>query len=74
MTILALVLIPMCALEKHWGFLWAMVLGAVTLILSVVHIVYMLIVAPINNSRILVRFVVEALTMHPQSGLYEPLG
>jgi hypothetical protein len=46
MTILALVLVPVCALEKRWGFLAAMVLGAVTLTLSVVHVVYMLIVAP----------------------------
>ena len=46
MTILALVLVPVCALEKQWGFLAAMVLGAATLTLSVVHVVYMLIVAP----------------------------
>ena len=46
MTILALVLIPVCALEKQWGFLATMVLGAVTLTLTVVHVVYMLIVAP----------------------------
>ena len=44
MTILALFLIPVCALEKQWGFLAAMVLGTVTLTLSVVHVVYMLIV------------------------------
>ena len=46
MTILALVLVPVCALEKRWGFLAAMVLGAVSLTLSVVHVVYMLLVAP----------------------------
>jgi hypothetical protein len=46
MTILALVLIPVCALEKRWGFLAAMVLGVATLTLSVVHVVYMLITAP----------------------------
>jgi hypothetical protein len=46
MTILALVLIPMCALEKRWGFLWAMVLGAATLTLCVVHVIYMLITVP----------------------------
>lgn len=46
MTILALVLIPVCALEKQWGFLASMVLGAATLTLTVVHVVYMLIVAP----------------------------
>ncbi len=46
MTILALVLIPVCALGKQWGFLASMVLGAATLTLTVVHVVYMLIVAP----------------------------
>ena len=46
MTILALVLIPVCALEKRWGFLAAMVLGVATLALSVVHVGYMLITAP----------------------------
>jgi hypothetical protein len=45
-TILELILIPVCALEKQWGFLSAMVLGAATLILSMVHVVYMLITAP----------------------------
>lgn len=43
MTILALVLIPVCAHEKQWGFLSVIVLGAVTLTLSVVHVIYMLI-------------------------------
>jgi hypothetical protein len=46
MTILALILVPVCALEKPWGFLAAMVLGLVTLTLSAIHTVYMLIVAP----------------------------
>jgi hypothetical protein len=46
MTMLALVLIPVCALEKRWGFLGATVLGIATLTLSVVHVVYMLITAP----------------------------
>jgi hypothetical protein len=46
MTIFALVLVPVCALEKPWGFLAAMVLGMVTLTLSAIHIVYMLIVVP----------------------------
>jgi len=46
MTMLALVLVPVCALEKQWGFLAALVLGAATLTLSVVHVVYMLIMAP----------------------------
>ena len=46
MTIFALVLIPLCALEKRWGFLAAMVLGLATLTLSAAHVVYMLIVTP----------------------------
>lgn len=46
MTILALFLIPVCALEKRWGFLGAMVLGIATFTLSVIHIVYMVITAP----------------------------
>ena len=46
MTVLALFLIPVCALEKKWGFLVAMALGAVTLTLSMCHVVYMLIVEP----------------------------
>jgi hypothetical protein len=33
-------------LEKRWAFLVAMVLGAVTLILSVVHVGYMLVATP----------------------------
>jgi hypothetical protein len=45
-TILAMVLIPVCALEKRWGFLAAIGLGSATLILSVVHVAYMLITAP----------------------------
>lgn len=45
-TILAMVLIPVCALEKRWGFLAAIGLGSATLILSVVHVVYMLITVP----------------------------
>ena len=46
MTIVALFLIPVCALEKRWGFLGAMVLGIATCTLSVIHIVYMAITAP----------------------------
>jgi hypothetical protein len=45
-TVLALTLVPVCALEKNWAFLAAVVLGAVTLILSVVHVGYMLVAAP----------------------------
>ena len=45
-TLLALMLIPMCALEKRWAFKATMVLGAVTLFLSVFHVGYMLIAEP----------------------------
>ena len=46
MTIVALFLIPVCALEKRWGFWGAMVLGIATLALSGIHSVYMAITAP----------------------------
>jgi hypothetical protein len=46
MTILALFLIPVCALEKKWGFSAAMVLGVITLALSLAHIVYMVTAEP----------------------------
>ena len=45
-TILALALVPICALRVQWGFLATMVLGGATLTLSGVHVVYMLIVTP----------------------------
>jgi len=45
MTIVALMLIPVCALEKRPAFLAAIVLGAVTLILSSIHVLYMWIAA-----------------------------
>ncbi|MCK4397335.1 hypothetical protein KAW96_12220 [candidate division WOR-3 bacterium] len=48
MTILALILIPICARENKWGFLSAMVLGIVTLALSSIHSIYMLIATPLG--------------------------
>lgn len=42
-TLIALVLIPFCAIEKRWSFIAAMVLGAITLVLSVIHVLYMII-------------------------------
>ena len=45
-TLLALTLVPFCALRKHWAFALATVLGVVTLILSVLHVGYMLITRP----------------------------
>ena len=46
MTIAALILIPFCSMGNRWGFLGAMVLGSVTLILSLTHSIYMLIATP----------------------------
>jgi hypothetical protein len=46
MTIAALILIPFCSVESKWGLWGAMILGSVTLILSVLHIIYMLIATP----------------------------
>jgi len=46
MTILALILIPICARENKWGFLAALVLGIVTLALSLVHSIHMLVATP----------------------------
>lgn len=46
MTILALILIPICARENKWGFLAAMVLGIVTLVLSLAHSIYLLVATP----------------------------
>lgn len=46
MTILALILIPICALEEIWGFLAALALGGVTLTLSLTHVIHMLVAAP----------------------------
>jgi hypothetical protein len=45
-TIVALALIPVCALEKRWGFLAVLILGITTLSLSAVHVVYMLVATP----------------------------
>ena len=65
MTILALVLIPVCALEKRWGFLGATALGATTLALSGVHVVYMLIAAPAGYESQLFGPVVWSLVQIP---------
>ena len=46
MTIIALFILPLCALEKQVGFLGAILLGSVTLILSAFHVLYMIIVEP----------------------------
>lgn len=45
MTIVALMLIPVCALEKRPAFTTAMALGAATLSLSSIHVLYMSIAA-----------------------------
>lgn len=46
MTIAGLILIPICAREIKWGFLAAMVLGMVTLVLTSVSVAEMLIATP----------------------------
>ena len=46
MTIAALILIPICAREARWGFILAMLLGAITFLLTLLHIIYMLISTP----------------------------
>jgi hypothetical protein len=46
MPIAALVLIPICSLEYRWGFLAAMILGALTFVLSLITVVNLLVSAP----------------------------
>jgi len=46
MTIAALILIPICALELRWGFVLALLLGSVTLALVAAHILYMILAQP----------------------------
>lgn len=46
MTIAALVLIPICALELRWGFILALLLGSVTIVLVVIHVFYMVFSKP----------------------------
>jgi hypothetical protein len=46
MTITALILIPICAREARWGFVLAMLLGTITFVLTLLHILYMLISKP----------------------------
>lgn len=46
MTIIALILIPLCAREFKWAFIVSMVLGIVIVTLSSVHVIYMLIATP----------------------------
>ena len=54
MSVLALVLIPMCAREIKWGILAALVLGIVTFLLSFTHVIYFLIATPLGfESQIL---------------------
>ena len=46
MTILALILIPICSMENKWGFLGALLLGTLIFALSMTHVIYMLIASP----------------------------
>ncbi len=53
MPVFALFLIPVCAREYRWGFLAAMLLGIVTLTLALIHVIYMLIVAPVGYKSLI---------------------
>ena len=46
LPIISLILIPTCAREYRWGFLAAVVLGIVTLILLLIHSMYKLMWSP----------------------------
>jgi hypothetical protein len=46
MTTAALILIPLCAREIRWGFILAILLGSINLLLLLLHISYMLISKP----------------------------
>jgi hypothetical protein len=46
MTIAALVLIPICSREYRWGFLAAVILGALTFVLSLITVVNLLVSTP----------------------------
>jgi hypothetical protein len=46
MTIAALVLIPICAREYRWGFWAALIMGALTFVLSLITVVNLLASAP----------------------------
>jgi len=46
MTIAALILIPICSREYRWGFLAAMILGALTFVLSLITVVNLLVSTP----------------------------
>jgi hypothetical protein len=52
MTIAALVLIPICAREYRWGFWVAMILGALTFVLSLITVVNLLVSAPADFQQI----------------------
>jgi hypothetical protein len=45
-TILYLILIPLCALEKRYAFIVVMITGIVTFALCFTHVIYMLIAKP----------------------------
>ena len=47
-TVIALILIPLCALEKGWAFITSIILGIITLGLSMIHVIYMIITMPLG--------------------------
>jgi hypothetical protein len=53
MPIIALVLIPICAKGYRWGFWAALILGALTFVLSLITVVNLLVSAPAGFQQIL---------------------
>jgi hypothetical protein len=53
MPIIALVLIPICAKGYRWGFWAALILGALTFLLSLITVVNLLVSAPAGFQQIL---------------------
>lgn len=52
-TIMALILIPICVRGYRCGFSIAMILGIITFVLPLTHVIYMLVVAPIGYKSLI---------------------
>jgi hypothetical protein len=65
MTIAALVLIPICSREYRWGFLAAMILGALTFVLSLITVVNLVVSAPLGFEQTLIGPLVWLLIQVP---------